>query len=674
MLPDDPKSLCLKSAATAANTDGSTQVSTIEGASPAPVPTTQRGNWRSFAIATCFMVALCNVVSVLSFVASIVTWPPENPELVRRWNGSAVRAAYDTIVWALLGWITKQHYSIIYAPLVQTRTFNAILCGFFGLLIGFHAANVVNPTLDSAFGEDRAIGQVISNLSFLICYVLIPLYLKWSLSRALKLHPHLFPPQEKSRVFALLMIAFSCYYILRTAKMPVITVPLYIATILIVVAACILTSRMIQRGNVYARHFDFNLLLHCAYGQIRIILRLLGSVLQFDWGKQNSSLVIFVFRMLNGIGVVLMDDTMEAVFAAPVLWCDLYARLGESLTSTAAALNYTFTMQDAALYLIPNLTFCIVRDAGITDDIRFFLLHKCCLLSRLPRTLAARELESLGTVAQLAPPKEKSHSLSKSIPAKPSIRATALDDDTLPRHAEAARSGEQWPLPTFGSTTSSSIPACNPSTASTIKHSASTASVSSALESGSRRTRRTANETSRLVKTAKDLQSDLRLQVTRSEQTLIARIVSVVVLANAYLLALGLGATRSDRIKLRTPDQGHGIPILILAGTAFQIVIARWFATKAFVWKIRRLEMWQQLARQRNIGRQRSESASGTPRTQSQQRVSGATTGTTSIASSVGGGGVVKLWVTRLPQRTDFFSLLVMSCAYACTIVMGAWP
>ncbi|ORZ31895.1 hypothetical protein BCR44DRAFT_1256995 [Catenaria anguillulae PL171] len=645
------------------------------------LPVTQRGSRRSFALATCFMTLLCNAVSLLAFAAAIVTWPQENPKLVDKYNGNAVRAVYDVVVWGLLGLIAKQHYSIIYAPLVQTRTFTAILWSFFALLIGFHVVNVINPTNDPGFADARVFGEIISNMAFLICYVVIPLYLKWSLTQALKTQPHLFPPQEKSRIFSLLIAAMACYYVSRTVKMSTISIPLYVATIVIVIVACILTSTMISRGKVYARHFDFNLLLHCAYGQIRVILRLLGSVLTLDWSKRYSSIIIFIFRTLNGIGVVLMDDTMEAVFAAPILWCDLYARLGESLTSTAAALNYTWTVQDAILYLVPNLIFCILKDGGASDDLRFYITHRVCLLNRLPTPTG--ELPPTLTQPNAGFTAEQPEKLTaKPLPSGhvPTIAASAPVEETPETSGSpngAVGDADAPPLPQpcpqvpKRSTQALFTPSLN------NEASKSTTSLSSDVESGGKHESKKATISSknRLINAVKDMQTDLRLQVTRSEQTLIARIVSVFVLSNAYLLALGLGATRADRIRLRTPGEGHLIPALILGGTAVEVVLARWIATKVFRWKIQRLDQWRIWARQRKIGKERSESVHGLTGTHTQQKASAvATRAIGGMGSGAGSSSPVQLWVTRLPQRRDFLMLLVMSCTYACTIVMGAWP
>ncbi|KAI9149872.1 hypothetical protein H9P43_010051 [Blastocladiella emersonii ATCC 22665] len=387
----------------------------------------------------------------------------------------------------------------------------------------------------------------------------------------------------------------------------------------IAMLACVIAYRAMGRLDLYSRNFGYSALLYIGYHLTRGIPKLMYTVLATKPGAAAATWVIFGFRMLYATFVLFIDEFMLATFGNPILWGTFYTRIGEALVTICAVMNYTNNTTDVLIYMLGNVIMTSLKDSGVAEDLRFLRTHGYCVLS--PPTTIGSDVDS-GPRGIM--------STTGAVAAESMVRSSmGAGATSLRRTSDIDR-------------------------VASTPHLAAQPAITSKADK------------------IQLMAFDLRLQIARSEMMLMARVGAIII----YLVCLGVacatGLTNSTKVQFPASTM---IAVELLVGTVIEIVVSRVVATFIFRWKVARLRGLA--AKEQGLTSTTSAAAAS---------VNGSASASPNGSGSVAINAAHKrppsprgirlglaLWSTALPSNTDFFYLVLMSCAFACSIQMGPW-
>ncbi|KAI9220590.1 hypothetical protein BC828DRAFT_383175 [Blastocladiella britannica] len=387
--------------------------------------------------------------------------------------------------------------------------------------------------------------------------------------------------------------------------------------------------------NTLARHVDYSILVFLAYSIVPVLQASIVTLANTTWGQSHALYILLAFRLTLASFSLLLDDLMFASFGRWQLWGTFFLRFGEALVSCTASLNSASSLADAAAYLATNLFMSSFKDSGCADDLRDFFRFGYSIFS--PPALVAERYQRLMQSGL------------------PHVKQPGSNTGPVPEQQQQHHS-ISW--------------------------------LARTLHCVHRNTRPDPS----------DLHFSLRLQVGRSEQTLIARASSLLCVTSCFLVSWGWGRTVSHKMVIRTDPGAVQVALAILVGTVIELAASRMLAVVVFRRKFGMLIRIRNAVGEAAAGVDRrpsvtpslpasimttsntiksvaSGSASINPLVSSPPRAmsSRSETATRHKRRSVFDREILDVWTTGLPDEPLFFRLLLIVVAFMSANHFGCW-
>ncbi|KAI9224110.1 hypothetical protein BC828DRAFT_374302 [Blastocladiella britannica] len=531
-----------------------------------------RHSGRKFLATTLRQLLLTTSASIPAFLIAVICDQTNNGDLYLTFNGNWVRACFDIVCWTTAMIAGATTYALVYQPIFRDWHVRAVMGTFPAMLTVLHLLNASGMVYATAglnpVASSRPIGVFLRHISFFWVNILIPGVFKWRIHVACKENPSLFPPQKRSYVFPTLLVAMVVYWSNYLFPVGLMSAAAIVVSLVLGSTIAVLSYTKLVPGGHYRRHFDLLYLLTCGYHALRSLSKVLLILLGTSLGRTYATWLIFMFRFGYGWLTLYMDDMMPTMLGSPILWGSYFARLGEEYASLAATLNFPPRKAELPLYFLLNLSMLLTKDCGLMDDFRFYLSHRFWIASRPSAFLKpATSRDQLNAME---------HGAQKMIPSRLSS-ATSRASSAVTSDMRSMRSILQQ------------------SSANRLVRKSSVASVlseGSGSELGLAFIPASPDQPARVVMAQRlhKVEFDLRLQISRSEQTTIARLTALVVVSACLGITSIVGRTNADKLVRPVTANDWSTVCLTMGTLGFQILVARAFSAIVFRWKINKLK------------------------------------------------------------------------------------
>ncbi|ORZ37442.1 hypothetical protein BCR44DRAFT_390508 [Catenaria anguillulae PL171] len=509
------------------------------------------------------------------------------------WHKDTARAVFDLAAWLLICAIANRHFSLVYAKVMRQPAI-VFLLGFItvGVLIIYsvciydiHSDARSNTTPWPPF-TTRTSATIARHYTYLALVVVFPIPIKYMVMRLAATEPTLLPPQRPTVLFAIGVAAAIAYwtsYLAATSLQSIMAMG--VSFCLAVTAIGIMAYMTYKGGKAYHRNFAFSAGMYYAFHLSRGLNRLLYIVISTQIGQKNISWVIFAYRTAFGILVQTLDDILEPAFGTPIVWLNFFGRIGESIASTIAFMDYSTFPDDLYLYFLLNFLILVPKDAGITDDLRFWFLNKYSIFhgvfaAKRSRATHQQHASSSGVLLGMS-----SLAFSHSEPMSSSDSFSTMASEGQVDRGTADSSGDAWIRSKGSFSTSLAGPRAS------VGGQSSVAKVSSTTESESTGTVQAFSvPLATWPYTSHELdvmRLDIKVQVSRSEQTFMGRTAAILSFYAVYNLAQWLGYSIPGKVRLHQRHEEVTWTLLVLL---VEVLVGRLIASWILTWKTTRLQ------------------------------------------------------------------------------------
>ncbi|KAI9220270.1 hypothetical protein BC828DRAFT_383951 [Blastocladiella britannica] len=429
---------------------------------------------------------------------------------------------FDLAMFVLFWHIQTLHFSLnfravlAYWPVRATRWLTLLL------IVLSHIPCIVQP-----LNQDHS--KLANSVSSLTLNIMTPVAIRIGASILLRRrHPGVPIPaggvNVTSPLFGLVLLSVTTFIGALVVDDNVIAGTLRVACTVAGIGVSTL-SLMLQKK--LARHIDYPIIIYLAYSLSPMLQGAAVQLTTSQWGRHNIVTILFCYRLILSAFSFLLDDMMQAAFGSLQLWGSFFLRVAESYISCTTTINNTVTMPDALVYMATNFAMSLFKDSGLADDLRFALINGFSIYSHI----SAADAVPIATTTTAS--------------------TTATTENPNANIAPASKTPPE---------STPNLPSSKP-----INRQVSSNKVLRALRQSGTYDRHL-------------LLFDLRLQIGRSEQTLIARASALACAAICYFVTLIAGQNLAHIAVYRGNASMIQVTCVVLVGTAFELLMSRYIS------------------------------------------------------------------------------------------------
>ncbi|KAI9164543.1 hypothetical protein H9P43_008402 [Blastocladiella emersonii ATCC 22665] len=503
-----------------------------------------------------------------------------------------IRALYELCAWSVILLLHRALFSVVFVRIVVDRAGTAALATGFAVMTVLHAVDWAGVAWDVPVTyyiklAPTLFGQVANHFDFIWSMLVLLPFFKWRAFVTDRDQPGAIPAQQTwSPIYAAMQANFVVYYIVYYDVLPM---PIAMA-VMFAISNTLPAFLYYKRRHLeqMQRHFDMSVVFFAAFHGFRAFASALESIIAWFPDPSSISFVLLGYRTCVSWMVIQVDETVELAFGVNQLWLAFPFRLAEMLAVGTITLDKMTSLSDVFVYLVLNLAVTAAKDAGALDDLRFYFTYGFSIWSeQLPTTLGKAAAASAGsaagvsssvTVGPAAEPQLRSAKSVAAADAKPPLVAAPPASLRIMGSAACTSGADLASAPAASnfppsSPTDSTTLACPPSPRTT-------SDVAIRLPSG----------LYAYTSPLRVLESDLRTQITRSEHSLVGRLLVIACYVLAYCLRAGLAAALPAGATTEPPHAPAFAVARSVAVFVLEIAVARVVAIWVMGIKLARFE------------------------------------------------------------------------------------
>ncbi|ORZ39168.1 hypothetical protein BCR44DRAFT_1268660 [Catenaria anguillulae PL171] len=619
-----------------------------------------------------------------------------------------VEVAYEHVGWAIIHFLHRTLFSIVYAPIATDRIADIIngVGLFFSSVFAVCTYSGISTSERAAVVDEipkSVMGTIFGHWAYIYCQIVMLISFKVRVMIMDRKYPGRLPAQISTPIFFCVQLCFILYYLSYWA-VPIIYI--FAGVFVCVIGTTTYLIKMRTQFHVLSRQFDMSFFFMSAYHAFRLLTRTLTNLLQDAKSDFAFTAIMLAYRSLVSFLVVQADETVEMAFGVNNMWISFPYRLAE----TVAVGNITMDKMDSLItdvsYLVINLLVTLAKDSGLIDDFRFLYIHRFNVFYYNPpspsRSSSAQAISASSTSQlQAAQPSQAGSSSGPESSLADTLHGKDGKLTQLPAVAIIRGSTTELPPSPVIATSNQAVTVASTADLQlaappSVSFAPSQSDLSNTCASQSKTSK--AKKAPGMVELRHPLHKitqDLRAQVMRSEQAFVARLVGIIGYVLAFLVAWSLGFPKTRHVTHKDHTRAARAVGILLA----EVLIARVLAVVIFSYKIHLHERLVQsmslvggghgskgirsrTVTNASVGKSglseahKSNESLQTNRSEGKASTNGSTVG--------GGGGKtsgkhgwakqpIRLWTTQLPQHTRVRRLTVLGSVFIIYTMFGTW-